>query len=118
MKQYYRGNVEILRIKNLTINKNTPQIIQERIVVNRDVLFYKTCLGVIIKFEDKCPIPTYREVTDYMSKHINGESGPGIYNSGTYVAEDSLQRIGMTKNEEKRLIKERRIQRKLQRKSF
>ena len=82
MRQYYKGNVEVLRIKNLTINKNTPQIIQERIIVNKDVLFYQTRLGVIIRFEDKCPIPTYQEVIDYMSKHLNGESNPGTYTSG------------------------------------
>ena len=117
MKKYYKGNVEILKIKNLTIDKKTPQIVQKRIVVNRDVLFYETRLGVIIRFEDKCPIPTYREVLDYMSKHLNGESSPGTYVSGTYVAVDSLKPIEISKDEEKKLIKERKEHRKFQRKT-
>jgi hypothetical protein len=117
MKQYYKGNVEVLKVKNLTINKNTPNIVQKRLVVNRDVLFYKTRLGVIIRFEDKCPIPTYHEVLDYMSKYLNGESEPGTYTSGTYVAVDSLKPIEISKEEEKKLIKERKLQKKLQRKT-
>ena len=117
MKKYYKGNVEVLKIKNLTIDKKTPQIVQKRIVVNRDVLFYETRLGVIIRFEDKCPIPTYHETLDYMSKHLNGESSPGTYVSGTYVAVDSLKPIEISKDEEKKLIKQRKEQRKSQRKT-
>lgn len=117
MKQYYKGNVEVLKVKNLTISKNTPNVAQKRVIVNRDVLFYETRLGVIIRFEDKCPIPTYREVQDYMAKHLNGESEPGTYISGTYVAVDSLKPIEISKEEEKKLIKERKKQRKLQRKT-
>lgn len=117
MKRYYKGNVEVLRIKNLTINSATPEIVKERTVINKNVLFYKTRLGVIIRFEDKCPIPTYNETLEYMSIYLEGKTAPGTYESGAYVAEDSLKRIEMSKEEEKKLIKERRMQRKQQKKA-
>ena len=52
-----------------------------------------------------------------MSKYLNGESEPGTYTSGTYVAVDSLKPIEISKEEEKKLIKERKLQKKLQRKT-
>lgn len=112
MRQYYKGNVEILRVKNLTVNNSTPKVVQERVVVNKDVLFYKTRLGVIIRFQDKCPIPSYNEVVDYMSRHINGKSEPGVHESGIFLAEDSLVPVNISKEEEKKLIKQRRKQKK------
>lgn len=117
MKQYYKGNVEVLRIKNLTVNENTPKIVQERIIVSKDVLFYKTRLGVIIRFEDKCPMPSYQEVVEYMANHLNGNSGPGTYTSGTYISLESLKEAHVSKENEKKLIKERKEQRKLQKKT-
>ncbi len=112
MRRYYKGNVEVLKVTNLTIDKNVKNIIQKRVIVKKDELFYKNMFGVIIRFDDRCPIPTYDEVIDYMERHLIGESGPGNYCSGSYVDEESLEMVELTSAEKNQLIKTRAKKRK------
>lgn len=102
MKKYYTGSLEVLKVTNLTVSKQAPSIIQERIVLREDVLFYQNCFGVILCFEDKCPLPTYDEVLSYMDKYLNGECPNGTYYSGSFYDENNLARIEITKRATKK----------------
>ncbi len=112
MKKYYTGSIERLVIKKLNIGDEATRIVQERCIIRKDVLFYKNIMGVVIRFEDKEPMPTYEETSGYMDKYLSESYPAGAYSSGPFFDENQLTRVEMTIAQEKSLIKARKEQRK------
>ena len=114
-RPYYVAPVEQIHVKNFTATDHTAKVVQARITLQKDVLFYRNIFGVLIRFSDSCPLATYIEAKDYMAPYIYGKHD-GIYTSSEFVDEDNLKPIHVSKEQEKVLKKERRMQRKEQRK--
>lgn len=107
MKKYYRGNVESL-VVNLKVNDQAKSVLKKRVVIQENVLFYKNFFGVIIRFEDGCPLPTYVEATDYMEDYLSGQVPEGKHYSVPFFDEKRLTPVGITRAEEKVLKMQRK----------
>lgn len=114
-RPFYVAPVEKIQVKNFTATEHTEKVVQARITLQKDVLFYKNIFGVLIRFSDSCPIATYTEVKDYMAPYIYGKHD-GIYTSGEFVDENNLKPVQITKEEVKVLKLQRRAPKKEQRK--
>lgn len=112
MKKYYIGPVEIIKVTNLKINEQAPKIMQERVILQQNVLFYQNKFNVMIRFEDKCPLATYDEALFYMDRCLTNQHQNEVYCSFPFFDIKNLTRIEITKEKEKELIKKRKEQKR------
>ncbi len=109
MRKYYTGTIKKITIKKLNIQDGMIFIAMQRTILKTDELFYKSTLGSIKRFKDKCPIMDEHQAEEILASQVsfsNIKDPTKI--SYLYTPYKELVPYQMTKREEKKLIKERR----------
>lgn len=113
MRIYFKGNVNSLYVKELQINNGKiVNIIYGDILIQKDVWFYKNFMNKTIRFEDECQLADRENAEDYLISLLKGRKNRPPLSSlqVAYMDSSSLVPQPVTKQEEKEMKRQRKLQ--------
>lgn len=108
MHKYYTGTSKKLKVKSVEIYEEIVSISFEKTVIKKEELFYKNIFGNLMRFSDKYPIPDIQEARKFLIEQVLYVKNKGPEISCYFTEYQELVPYPMTKEKEKKLIKQRR----------
>ena len=116
-KKLYTGEIRKLSLKKLEPKPEALlNLAYESTVVNKDALFYKNILGVVISVDYNTKLATRDEAEYYLRNSFKVNPGLAHLDSCLYQESDVKFSHEVTKGELKQLIKTKKAERKLEKK--
>ncbi len=112
MKQYYKANINGLKVKNLILNNNNVLTLEfSHTIIKNGAIYFRNIGGRLIEADTGCPTNTLYEAREWLegiaNKHPDIEEMrelPAVQ----YIDNKTLTPISITKEQEKILKKERK----------
>ena len=108
MHKYYTGTSGKLKVKSVETYEGSVSISFEKTIIKKEELFYKNIFGNLMRFSDKYPIPDIQEAREFLINQVLYVKKKSPERSCYFTEYQELVPYPMTKEKEKKLIKQRR----------